>query len=217
MPLQYFDMPQATPEWYDVRKGCITASAFKKVMARGEGRTRAEYMRVLAAECITGKPIETYTNEAMNRGKVMEPEIRNNWCMDHGLDPDNPDDVRQIGFIKKGAVGCSPDMLIRQDGMVEIKNMRPDLLLEVIDKGRGSDWFPPEHRWQLQGNLWVTGRQWIILVVDSQAPNMPRFERKIARNLGEIEELHREVKNFHLALHELLLRHNHEGLPHWED
>jgi YqaJ-like viral recombinase domain len=218
MPLEFFDIPQGTPEWYAIRKGCITASAFKKVMAKGEGKTRDEYMRALAAEVITGQPIETYTNEDMNRGKKLEPAIRNSWCMDHGLNPDDPAVVKQVGFVKKGVIGCSPDLLIRQDGLVEFKSMRPDLLLHVLRMGSNSpDWFPPEHRWQIQGNLWVTGRQWAVLCIDSLAPNMPNFERKIDRNLGEIEELHNAVKNFHLELHEFVRRFHPDGIPPWED
>lgn len=156
--VEFFDdVEQLSDEWWALRLGMPTASRFHAVMAGGEGKMRDDYMRRLAGELITGEPNETFRNEAMDRGRAMEPAIREHYERLHLVD------LEPVGFAKRtcavsfgGAffAGCSPDSKIkgRRKGL-EIKSMRPDLLIAV--KQRGAAGFPSEHRAQCQGAMFV--------------------------------------------------------------
>ena len=128
--LEIIECEQGSPDWYRHRMKIPTASEFATVMAKGKGgnesKTRAKYLRQLAGEILTDEPMENYTNAYMERGKLLEPEIRNLYCMMANCD------VRQIGFLRNGRVGASPDGLIGSDGMIEIKSEAPHLLIETI-------------------------------------------------------------------------------------
>ena len=102
--------------------------------------------------------------------------------------------VEQIGFIKLGKTGCSPDGLIGQDGMVEFKSALPDILIDIHLRKR----YPPEHRWQLQGNLWIANRQWIDIVI--YWPGMPPYRERVVRDQQFINELDVQVHNFNREL-----------------
>lgn len=120
MAIEIFDVPQNSPEWYACRLGIPTASMFGTIMAKGRGgsgdsKTRWTYMMKLLGERLTGEPCENYTNEHMERGKVMEAEARDWYVFQTDAE------VHRVGFIRNGEVGCSPDSLIGTDGMLEIK------------------------------------------------------------------------------------------------
>lgn len=74
--IEIIQCEQSTPEWYAARLGIPTASRFKDVLAKGEGKTRKRYMLDLAGERLTGEPCEGYSNAHMERGKAMEDEAR---------------------------------------------------------------------------------------------------------------------------------------------
>jgi hypothetical protein len=76
MSLQVFQCEQGSADWYSCRLGIPTASKFKDVLAKGEGKTRKRYMLDLAGERLTGEPAEGFTNAYMERGKLMEDEAR---------------------------------------------------------------------------------------------------------------------------------------------
>lgn len=183
MGIEIIDCAQGTPEWYAARAGIITASEFHTVMAKGkEGGasvTRRKYMLRLAGEIITGEPApEGFMSSAMERGKVMEAHARTAYRFETGAD------LRQVGFIKNGRVGASPDSLIGDDGGLEIKTAEPHVQL---DRLLGERRVPPEHRAQVQGTLWVTGREWWDFV--SYWPKLPRFEFRAYRDEAYIKEI----------------------------
>src|SRR3546814_2724927 len=62
----------------------------------------------------------------------------------------------QIGFIRRGPVGCSPDSLVGDDGLLEIKTKLGHLQIEVLESGA----MPSDHYAQVQGQLWISGPQW---------------------------------------------------------
>lgn len=183
--IQIFDdLEQGSAAWFQIRAGIPTASNFSAVLAKGEGKTRRSYMCRLAAEIVTGEPGETFTTAAMDRGKVMEAEARQLYEFVH----DAP--LRQVGFVLNDGVGWSPDSLIGDNGGVEIKSQRADLLVETLLK----DEFPPEHKAQVQGGLWVGERDWIDLVV--YWPKMPLFVKRVGRDEPYIANLKSEVTRF---------------------
>jgi hypothetical protein len=180
------DVVQGTEEWFRARMGMPTASEFHTVLAKGEGKTRSKYMRRLAGEIITGKPAESYTNTHLERGKEMEEEARAAYAM--GCD----DELAQVGFVKNLLAGCSPDSLVGDRGILEIKTALPDILIEKLLMP--ADWFPPEHKAQCQGALWVCERDWVDLMI--YWPGMPRFIRRAYRDDYYLSQLYSEVKNF---------------------
>ena len=148
---------QGTDEWLALRYGWITASRFKDVLSKGQGKTRKAYMYHLAAEAITGERAESYTNEYMEWGTATEPQARAMYELESG------NTVEEVSFIKLDdtkKIGCSPDGLIGDDGMIEIKCPKTTTQIETFLSGK----MPTSHKGQVQGQLWVSGRQWTDFV-----------------------------------------------------
>lgn len=181
---------QGTEEWFQDRCGRATSSEFSSVLAKGQGKTRATYLRRVITERLTGKPAETYRNGHMDRGTEQEPMAR----LVYEARTDNL--VEQVGFIKHATImsGCSPDGLVGKDGGAEIKCVIPPVQLETIL----SEAFPPEHKAQIQGNLWITERKWWDFC--SYSPDMPAHLRlyifRVERDESYIETLEAEVRRF---------------------
>jgi len=190
--MQIIDVEQGSPEWFSARMGIPTASEFSTVMAKGRGgedsKTRKTYMLKLAGEIITGEPMETFTNVHMERGKAMEDEARDLYCFMGDAD------AMRVGFIRNGDKGCSPDSLIGEDGALEIKTKLPHLLIELLLK----DEFPPEHKAQCQGVLWVAEREWIDIGI--YWPKLPLFVKRAYRDDGYIANMAGAVSLFNEEL-----------------
>jgi hypothetical protein len=184
MTIEIFYCEQRSAAWYSVKIGLPSASRFHCILARGEGKTRRAYLYELAAEIITGNPTENFQSFAMARGKEMEDEARAHYALMSNTEP------RLVGFIRNGDMGASPDSLIGEDGMLEIKTQRGDLLIETLLK----DEFPLEHRAQTQGNLLVSERDWIDISI--YWPGMPRFIKRAYREPGYLISLQGEIDRF---------------------
>jgi hypothetical protein len=183
--IEIFDkIEQNSPQWFEIRRGLPTTSQFKAILAKGEGKTRASYMRKLAAEIITGKPSEEFKRPELDRGHAMEAEARNFYSFLADVDP------QLVGFVRNGQKGASPDAFIDENGLLEIKTQRGDLLIETIDKGE----FPAEHKAQVQGQLWVAEREYCDLIV--YWPNMPPFIKRVYRDSMYIHKLSQAVDQF---------------------
>lgn len=182
--IEIFDCEQGSPEWRAARLGIPTASEFAAIKAKGEGKTRRTYMMKLIGELMTGEPSEGFSNSHMERGHEMEPDARNLYAFRLDIEP------VQVGFIRNGRKGASPDSLIALNGMCEIKTKLPHLQAEVLLADR----LPPEHVAQCQGNLWVAEREWIDFV--SYWPKMPLFVKRVYRDEIYIKTLAAEVDLF---------------------
>lgn len=189
---------QGSEEWFRARMGIPTASEFHTVLAKGKdggaSLTRKTYLMKLAGEIITGESMENYQNGHMERGKLMEDEARDMYAFMTDADPE------RVGFIVNGRKGCSPDSLIGSEGMLEIKTKLPHLLIELLLK----DEFPPEHKAQCQGALWVAEREWIDIAV--YWPKLPLFVKRAPRDEAYIAKLASEVDRFNTELNETVAR-----------
>jgi len=200
MTVEIIDCVQGSPEWFQVRLGIPTASCFSQVLAKGEGKVRATYMRRLAGEIITGQPAETFKSPEMERGSRMEDEARANYTF--GWNSTRP---TRVGFMRRAYVGCSPDALLSDDGVLELKTQKPELLIATHDAGeKDKKWFPPEHIAQCQGALLVTGRKWVDLCV--YWPGMPMFVRRAERDEDYIDKLMDELAKFNNELQAMVAR-----------
>lgn len=190
--MQIIDCEQGSEAWYAARAGIPTASEFATILAKGRGggdsKTRRTYMLKLAGERLTGEPMVSYSNGHMERGKEMEGQARDFYAFLTDADP------ALVGFIRSGDKGCSPDSLVGANGMLEIKTALPHLLLDLILK----DEFPPEHKAQTQGQLWVAEREWVDLAV--YWPNLPTFIKRAYRDDVYIKTLSEAVDQFNEEL-----------------
>lgn len=185
---------QGTAEWLQERCGLATASRFKDVLATvrsGEAAGRRNYRAQLVVERLTGQPQETYQNAAMAWGTEHEPYARIAYEAHTGLI------VQEVGFIKHPTLmaGCSPDGLVEDNGLVEIK--APYQSAVHIDALLGGI-VPPEHIPQIMGQLWLTGREYCDFVsYDSRLPErLQLFVYRVHRDEKYIFNLEGEVIKF---------------------
>lgn len=187
---------QGSAEWFRARAGIPTASSFDKIITTTGTRSkqREKYMFQLAGERIIGKPEETYTNAAMQRGKEMEAEARQNYEFIYG------ETVEQVGLcVTEGemVVGASPDGLLNANGGLEIKC--PELATHVsylLDNKLPTAYFQ-----QVQGNLFVTGREWWDFV--SYYPGLKPLLIRVERDENFIKALRVELGIFCAELEEV--------------
>jgi hypothetical protein len=193
--IEVIDCDQGSPQWFAARAGIPTSSEFATVMAKGEGKTRSKYMRRLAFERYSGEPApEGYSNAHMERGKEMEADARRLYAFMADVDP------VLVGFIRNGDKGGSPDSLIGNDGGLEIKTALPDIQIERLEKDR----LPPEYVAQVQGNLWVSEREYWDFV--SYWPKLPMLRVRVYRDEPYIKNLSEEIDRFNDELAELVER-----------
>lgn len=191
----FTDIEQGSDYWRRLRCGIPTASMFKTVLASGKDGgasvTRRTYLLQLVGEIISGEPMESYQNDNMLRGQEMEDEARSYYAFSTG------EELQRIGFVRNGNKGCSPDsFIVGKSGMLEIKTAFPHILIEKMLRGT----FPPEHKAQCQGGLWVCEMDWLDLSI--YWPKMPEFRIRTYREESYIAELSREVDRFNEELAE---------------
>jgi hypothetical protein len=195
--IQVIDVEQGTPEWKAARAGMPTASMFKDALAKGEGKTRRTYMLKLIGERLTGELSEGYSNGHMERGTEMEPEARDAYAWHADVEPVQVGFVVNDGLIDLGPVGCSPDSMIGEAGLLEIKTKLPHIQCEVLLKGE----VPTEHLKQIHGAIWVCEREWLDFV--SYWPGLPTFIKRVYRDEKVIAELKAGLSDFYSELLEL--------------
>jgi putative phage-type endonuclease len=160
-------MEQRTDEWFAARLGKVTASRIADVMAKtktGYGASRANYMAELIVERLTGQKGDSYQNAAMMWGTNTEPLARAAYEAHRGVL------VEETGFVPhpSGAMtGASPDGLVGDDGLVEIKCPNTATHIDTLM----SDDAPPKYFAQMQWQMACTGRAWCDFV--SFDPRMP--------------------------------------------
>lgn len=189
---------QGSPEWFDVRRGKVTASRVPDLVARtksGWGASRVNYMAELIAERLTGTSAASYTNAAMQWGTEMEPEARAAYEFRHDCD------VAEIGFVEHPEIlmsGASPDGLVGDDGLVEIKCPNTATHIDTL-MGQA---VPSKYIIQMQWQMACTGRKWCDFA--SFDPRMPEsmrlFVKRVTRDEHEIMSLEKEVKLFLIEL-----------------
>ena len=195
----YHDIIQGSPEWFACRAGIPTASKFSTVMAKGEGKTRSEYMRKLAGEIITGEPTEQFSNVHTDRGNAMEDEARETYAFI------NEAEITRVGFIRNGSKGASPDSLVGTNGGLEIKTALPHIQIDRLERDR----LPPEHKAQVQGNLWISEREWWDFV--SYWPKLPVLQVRVYRDEEYIKTMSDEIDRFNDELAALVERIRNYG------
>ena len=183
--MKIIDCIQKSDEWYRARLGKLTASNFDKVLSDGTGRKT--YMLELAAERLTDLCQKSFTNEAMEWGVLTEAEAREYYSEVYG-------EVKEIGFVELDEwVGASPDGLVGDDGLLEIKCPNSTTHIENILANK----MPTKYRAQVQGQLWVCERQWCDFVsFDPRVASRPFWTTRITRDDKYISDLANGVEAF---------------------
>jgi len=192
------DIEQGTPEWFQLRMGKPTASNFSKVLAKGEGKTRAAYMMQLIAEILTGEREESYTNDAMKWGTECEPQARSMYEFQH-------DSIaEQVAFITNKIAGYSPDGLVNDNGLIEIKCPKTVTHIETVL----SDKVPTTHAAQIQGGLWIAEREWLDFISFDPRIKSDKsfFSKRVYRDEKYIQNLESEIIRFNDEMNEILLK-----------
>jgi len=185
---------QGSQEWLQDRCGRVTASRIADLMARTKGgysASRANYASQLICERLTGCVAPSFTNAAMIHGTETEPEARR--AYEFYIDRD----VVQVGFMPHPSIemaGASPDGLIGDDGLLELKCPNSATHIETLLGGV----IPDKYVKQMQFQMACTGRQWCDFAsYDNRLPERMRlFVKRVDRDEELIGEIETEVRGF---------------------
>ena len=179
---------QGSQEWFDARIGSIGGSTIASAVAKGEGKMRKNLLYRLAGEILSGQKYESYSNSHMERGTEQEPDSRNLYEFMTG------NEVAQVGLVKlSDHKHFSPDGLVGEDGIIEIKCVIPSVHIETIL----SDKVPAAYRKQCQFGLHICQREYCDFV--SYSPlvvDRPIWIKRVERDDDLIKELDDGANNF---------------------
>ena len=171
--------------------GIPTASNFKRLItpAGKVSKSTGPYMAELLAEHFSGEPFSDFENEWTEHGKRYEEEARS-W---YEFETECEDEITAIGFVyadESRMVGGSPDALVGDDGLLELKCP----MLKTHLYWHSSERCPNQHCMQCQGALWITGREWIDFA--SYVPEQPMFVTRILPDPAIFAALDKAVPAF---------------------
>jgi putative phage-type endonuclease len=185
---------QGSDAWHQLRLGKVTASRVADILAKtktGASASRQNYLIELALQRVTGNIEPTYTNDAMAWGTATEPLARVAYEVKTG------NFVDQIAFVDHSTIswfGASPDGLVNNDGLIEIKCPNSATHWATIKDGKP----PTKYVIQMQTQMAVTQRKWCDFI--SFDPRMPErsqlFICRVERDNDMIQEIESEVMKF---------------------
>lgn len=187
-------MIQGTDEWKESRLGMVTASRVADIMAKtrsGESATRKNYMMELLCQRLTGVYSEGFASGAMQRGTELETVARSMFEIQTGLT------VEETGSIRHPTIemfSASPDGLIGNDGLIEIKCPNTAQHISFLVENE----IPTKYQWQMRAQMACTDREWCIYCqYDDRVPeNMQLLYKKFYRSVEEEGLMLQEINNF---------------------
>lgn len=173
---------QGTLEWKQLRLGKFTASRFAKLMGNKSTKGYQDEIYRVAYEKKTGNVVESYVNSSMQRGTELEPIARTAYENLKNVFVD------EVPFIELNEwVGVSPDGLIDDKGMLEIKCPEWNTHIDYLVGGK----LPTLYKWQVQGQLWVAKRDWCDFF--SYHPDLEPLLIRVKRDEKLIKQLEERV------------------------
>lgn len=187
-------MEQRSPEWFAARLGKVTASRVADLMATtktGYSASRANYMAELICERLTGEQAERYSNAAMQWGTETEPQASAAYAFLRDVD------VVECGLVLHPTIadfGASPDGLVGDDGLVEIKCPNTATHIETLL----SEAVPAKYVTQMQVQMACTGRAWCDFVsFDPRLPgDLQLWVKRVQRDEAAIQNIEAETVKF---------------------
>ena len=187
------DIEQGSQDWLDLRLGKITASRVADIMSNGRSgkpSQKAEsYMNELISEILTGSQAEFKQSAAMEWGTACEPQARAMYELQNDVD------VEEVAFIQlNDYVGVSPDGLVGEDGLLEIKCPTSKKQIERAL----SDSYHSDYKAQIQMQLYVSGRKWCDFVsFDPRINgNASYLQERVYRDEDYIKEMESRINAF---------------------
>ena len=194
-PLKFNEVEQNSDEWFAMRLGKATMSNAPKFMAnlgKAFGEPAKAYALQLSLEQVTGrKSGVSFTNEHMLRGQEQEPIARE--LYEH----ENFVTVTNGGFFASDTWGSSPDGLVGDDGIIEIKSVISTTHYATLKRGAHD----PAYHWQLMGHLHATGRAWVDFV--SYCADFPEGKQLITHRVHRTD-VETDLKSLDERLNEFL-------------
>jgi len=187
-------MEQGTIEWFAARCGKVTASRVADIIAKtktGYSTSRENYLAQIVCERMTGKPAESYSNNAMQWGTDQEPFARAAY--------ESAKDVlvEEVGFVLHPNIseaGASPDGLVGEFGLVEIKCPNTATHIQTLLDQK----VPEKYNTQMQWQMACTQRHWCDFVSfdPRMAEGLQLFIKRVEFDPLYVANLEKEVINF---------------------
>ncbi len=181
-------MKQRTPEWFAARLGKPSASEINCLLVKGKadhgfGSAAVSYCDQLVGERITGEAADLpFDTMAMKRGRELEAVALELYAQDQP--------VTEVGGIENFGAWYSPDGMVGNNGLVEVKSHKPSILIPMLLDPE----FPAQHIDQCEMGLLLSGREWIDLV--GYFTGMPLLHRRLYRNEDRLLALATRIQAF---------------------
>lgn len=189
--MRIIECEQGSEEWVNAHIGVASASQFDRIVTpKGKPSAQADgYLAELVAGWVMKAPLDDYVSAFMERGLNLEEQA----AAFYEFKTDR--DTRKVGFclLDDADIGCSPDRLVGDDGLVETKCPSTKVHVAYL---LGLDDVVAKYRCQAQGQLWVTERQWVDVVSYSPVPELPSVIVRVERDEEFIEALQEHVTAF---------------------
>lgn len=194
------ELMQGTDEWLEQRRGLVTASTVgrlitTKTLKPASNPESRGLTSQLVAERITGWVDPIYVSDDMLRGIEDEPRARDKYVEHYAP-------VTEVGFMVREhngvKIGYSPDGLVGDDGLIEIKSRRQKKHLETVLSGHP----PVENMAQLQCGLLVSGREWIDYI--SYSGGMPLWVKRVYPDQRWFDAILAAAEAFEVAAAEMV-------------
>ena len=199
MSIYHNEIEQGSPEWHELRRGIITASVASSLItptgkiANNDTVKKLAYQ--MAAERITGRVEKSFVSYDMERGNIEEVFARDLYSKTY-------QSVTECGFIDTlffGArVGYSPDGLVGDDGLIEIKSRMAKYQIQTICTQE----VPSEYMLQLQFGLWITCRKWIDFIQYSNGMSM--YVQRVTPNAETVKIIEEAVTAFEKRVKDII-------------
>ena len=192
MKVEILNMEQRSYEWFQARLGIPTASSFADITAKGRGSApsarRVAYQHKLLAERLSRELDEGFAGGDLMRGIELEEAA----LAAYQFETDAK--VQKIGLLHAGFCAASPDGMVGNSGLVEVKAPRRwHYVRMALSENPAADYLP-----QIYGQLWLADRPWCDLVLYS--PPLPIFIHRVYRDDERIAELANAVEEFAVEL-----------------
>lgn len=201
--IYHHDIIQGTPEWHELRRGIITASVASSLItptgkiANNDTVKKLAYQ--MAAERLTGRVEKSFVSYDMERGNIEEVFARELYGKTY-TSIQSP--LTECGFIEKvfvgSRVGYSPDGLVGDDGLIEIKSRMAKYQIQTICTQE----VPSEYMLQLQFGLWITCRKWIDFIQYSNGMSM--YVQRVTPNAETVKIIEEAVTAFEKRVKDII-------------
>ncbi len=180
---------QGSEAWHQIKLGRFSGTTFKNLQSTKSTASYQDTIMNVVAQILTGEKEDTFTNDIMQRGIDLEPEAAGVYEFIFDVE------TFEVGFIEPDEdveyhdyVGVSPDRLIGKDGGLEIKCPKANTYFKYIKANK----LPSEYRWQVQGCLFITGRQWWDFM--AYYPRLKPFVIRVYPDLEMHDKIEQEIK-----------------------